>query len=120
MYGITISFSTLIEYSSLLQCFGLKLIEKDEGNWTLGRHFFDLLARISCMGKKCLSRVMVNVAVIIRLLVDPLIDTHFDPFAAMFLLESGMYFDGVWFKLRTNDSRISFSSIFQCSVNTLF
>ena len=76
------SFSTLIESSSLLQCFGLKLSDKDEGNWTLGRHFFNLLAKISCMGKKSSSRVMVNVAVIIRLSVDPLIDTYFDTFAA--------------------------------------
>ena len=53
---------------------------------------------------------MVNVAVIISLLVNPLIGTVFDPLAAM--LETGMYFHGVWSKLRTNDRGMSFSSIF--------
>ena len=47
------------------------------------------------MGKKRPSRVMVNVVVIIRLSVDPLIGTFFDPFAAIVLLETGMYFDDV-------------------------
>ena len=46
---------------------------------------------------------MVNVAVITCLSVDPLIGTFFDPFAAIVLLETGRYFDGVWSKLRTND-----------------
>ena len=36
----------------------------------------------------------------------------FWPFAVIVLLETGMYFDGVWSKLRTNDRGISFSSIF--------
>ena len=36
----------------------------------------------------------------------------FDPFAAIVLLEAGMYFDGVWSKLRTNDRGMSLSSIF--------
>ena len=64
------------------------------------------------MGKKSLSRVMVNVAVITCLSVDPLIGTFFDPFAAIVLLETGRYFDGVWSKLRTNDRVTSFSSTF--------
>ena len=64
------------------------------------------------MAKKCSSRVMVHVAVIIRLSVNPLVGTFFDPFAAIVLLETGMYFDGVWSKLRTNDRGMSFSSIF--------
>ena len=52
---------------------------------------------------------MVNVAVIIHLLVHPLIGTFFDPFAVIVLLETGMYFDGVWSKLRANDRGMSFS-----------
>ena len=64
------------------------------------------------MGKKCPSRVMVNVSVTIRLSVDPLIGTCFVLFAAIVLLETGMYFDDAWSKLRTNDRVMSFSSIF--------
>ena len=48
-------------------------------------------------------RVMVNAAVIIRLSVDPLIGTFCYPFTAIVLLETRMYFEGVWSKLRTND-----------------
>ena len=55
---------------------------------------------------------MVNVAVIIRLLVDPLSGTFFDPFAVIVLLEPGMYFDGVWSNLKINDRGMSFPSIF--------
>ena len=64
------------------------------------------------MERKCPSRLMVNVAVIISLLVNPLIGTVFDPLAASALLETGMYFHGVWSKLGNNDSGMSFSSIF--------
>ena len=64
------------------------------------------------MDKKCPSRLIVNVAVIISLLVNLLIGTVFDPLAASALLETGMYFHGAWSKLRTNDSGMSFSSIF--------
>ena len=52
-------------------------------------------------------------AVIIRLLVDPLSGTFFDPFAVIVLLEPGMYFDGVWSNLKINDRGMSFPSIFQ-------
>ena len=58
------------------------------------------------------KREMVNVAVIIRLLVDPLSGTFFDPFAVIVLLEPGMYFDGVWSTLKINDRGMSFPSIF--------
>ena len=58
------------------------------------------------MGKKCPSRVIENVTVIIRLSVDHSIGTFFYPFATIVLLETGMYFDGVWSKLRTKDRRI--------------
>ena len=46
---------------------------------------------------------MVNAAVIIRLSVDPLIGTFCYPFTAIVLLETRMYFEGVWSKLRAND-----------------
>ena len=55
---------------------------------------------------------MINVAVIIRLSVDPLIDTFFYPFAVIVLLETGTYFDDVWSKLKTNDRGMSFLSVF--------
>ena len=64
------------------------------------------------MGKKCPSRVMVNVVVIIRWSLDPLIGTYFVPFAAIVLLETGIYFDGVWSKLGANDWGMLFYSIF--------
>ena len=46
---------------------------------------------------------MVNAAVIIRLSGDSLIGTFCYPFAAIILLETREYFDGLWSKLRTND-----------------
>ena len=49
---------------------------------------------------------------IIRLLVDPLISAFFDPLATIALLETGMYFDSVWSKLRTNDRGMSFPQFF--------
>ena len=58
------------------------------------------------------SRVMVIVAVIIRLSVDPLTGTFFYPFAAIVLLDTGMYFDGIWSKLRANDKECHFPQFF--------
>ena len=64
---------------------------------------------------------MVKVAVIIRLSVDPLVGTFFNPFVAIVLLEVEMYFDGVRSKLRTNDRGMSFPQFFwRYYVNTLF
>ena len=54
----------------------------------------------------------MKVAVIILFSVDPLIGTVFEPFGAMVLLNTGMYFDGVWSRLRTRDGGMSLSSIF--------
>ena len=71
--------------------------------WTSFKPSFSLPFATYRMGKKWPSRVIENVTVIVRLSVDPSIGTFFYLFATIVLLETGMYFDGVWSKLRTKD-----------------
>ena len=54
----------------------------------------------------------MKVAVIIVFSVDPLNDTVLEPYGAMVLFNTGMYFEGVWLRLRTRDSGMSLSSSF--------
>ena len=73
--------------SLLLQCLRFTLSENEEGNFTLGRLFLVLPPCISCTGKELLPRVIVKVAVIVVLSVDPFISTELDPFGASILLK---------------------------------
>ena len=54
----------------------------------------------------------MKVAVILLFSVDPLIGTVFEPFGAMVLFNTGMYFEGVWSRFRTRDGGMSLSSFF--------
>ena len=54
----------------------------------------------------------MKVAVIIPFSVDNLIGTVFEPFVAMVLFNTGMYFEGVWSTLTKRDGGMSLSSIF--------
>ena len=52
-----------------------------------------------CMGKKLPSIVILNVAVMVLLSVDPATETLLTPLGASVLLQPGTYFDGVWSKM---------------------
>ena len=54
----------------------------------------------------------MKVAVIILFSVDPLIGAVFEPFGTVVLFNTGMYFEGVWSRLRTRDGGMSLYSIF--------
>ena len=54
----------------------------------------------------------MKVAVITLFSVDSLVGTVFEPFGAMVLFNTGMYFKVTWSRLRTRDGGISLSSIF--------
>ena len=89
----------LIDSTSSLQCFSLTFHEKSlrEGLLT------DLQLYIIRGGKTFTSRVIMKVAVIICLFVDPHIGTNFEPFKYFVLLFSGTYFLGVCSKFITNE-----------------
>ena len=54
-----------------------------------------------CIGKNVPSIVILNVAVIVLLFVDPATETLLIPLVANVLLQHGTYFDGVWSRFIT-------------------
>ena len=56
-----------------------------------------------CIGENLLSIVMLNVAVIVLLSVDPATETLLIPLGASVLLQPGTYFDGIWSRFITID-----------------
>ena len=56
-----------------------------------------------CIGENLLSIVMLNVAVIVLLSVDPATETLLIPLGASVLLQPGTYFDRIWSRFITTD-----------------
>ena len=54
----------------------------------------------------------MQVAVTILFSAEPLIGMVFETFSAMVLFNTGMYFEGVWSRLKTRDDGMSLPSIF--------
>ena len=52
------------------------------------------------MGKNFPDKVIMKVPVMLLLSVEPAIDTDLEPFFAMLCLPTGIYFKGVWSRLR--------------------
>ena len=66
-----------------------------------------------CIGKNLPFIVIVNVAVIVLLSVDPATETLLIPLGASVLLQPGTYFDGVWSRFITTDFGILLFSIME-------
>ena len=76
------------------------------GNSNLDKLWFVFPPYISCIGRNFPFKVMVKVVVILLLLLKPEMETEFEPFLAISVLPTEIYFLLVWSRFSTNDEGI--------------
>ena len=97
----------------VLQCFLLADNRKLSGKETGGMLFHVFPPQMICIGKNLPSVVILNVAVIVLLSVDPATEKLLILLGASVFLQPGTYFDGVWSRFISIDFGILLFSIME-------